>query len=303
MFRLLGVGLTRPPLARASPRSWVLLAKTPVCSRFYTPRAAPPRCSRLYATFRDLRPSLQRLPRGSPFSKLLPLAAFSLAFCGTVHFFTPYIVAPLSLVLTPQTAVYGLVAANVAVFLAWRQPRFYATLNRYFLLQKDSVRSPWTLLGSAFSHQDFWHLAMNMLALVLFGPTVAQWVGTLQFLLLYLNLCVLSSLLGVALPMLVRAPLHVASLGASGALFSVMGVFAFLFPNAGISLFFFPIPGGAWVAFLGLIGVNAAGFVLRWGVMDYAAHLGGSAVGLVYGWWIRREILRKRQARRVSRGW
>lgn len=80
------------------------------------------------------------------------------------------------------------------------------------------------------------------------------------------------------------------SLGTSSALFCVFGYFSYLIPDAKILLFIFPVPGGAWIAFLASVVWIAAGCVLRYGSFDYAAHLGGSAISVLYGWLIQKEI-------------
>lgn len=141
------------------------------------------------------------------------------------------------------------------------------------------------------------HLLFNMLMLFSFGPTFSAAVGASNFLTLYLNAAVISSFFSIALPTMMRSYLKVASLGASGALFGLFGAFSYLAPNAAVSLFFIPFPGGSWWLFLFSVGLNTVGLVRKWGNYDYAAHLGGSLVGICYGWYYAK-IRRERQARR-----
>ena len=61
---------------------------------------------------------------------------------------------------------------------------------------------------------------------------------------------------------------------------------------------FIPIPGGAWMLFLGTTLWNAAGTVLRWGTFDYAAHLG--IVGIAYGYWYNRKKQIRRRRHRLD---
>lgn len=164
---------------------------------------------------------------------------------------------------------------------------------------KNNVRSVYSLVGSAFSHQEGMHLLFNMLMLYSFGSTLCAYVGASNFLTMYLNSAVLSSFISLALPVITRGSLLIASLGASGAIFSVFGAFSFLFPKSPIALFFIPVPGGAWFAFLGSVAFNVAGIVLKWGRYDYAAHLGGCAAGVAYGWWYDRKRTEARLRRRV----
>lgn len=161
------------------------------------------------------------------------------------------------------------------------------------------MASKWAIVGSAFSHQEFWHLGMNMLALWSFGTSLASILGTANFFSLYMNSAIAGSLFSLWYPRIAKLMMIGPSLGASGALFGVFGSFAYLFPQAKILLFVFPIPGGAWVAFLGSVAWNLAGCVLRWGSFDYAAHLGGSLMGIAYGWYIS-TLMKKRRERRIK---
>ena len=82
-----------------------------------------------------------------------------------------------------------------------------------------------------------------------------------------------------------------------GALFGLFGCFSYLVPHAKMMFFIFPIPFGAWFTFLGLVTWNVAGCALRWGSFDYAAHLGGSVMGILYGWLIAESIKKQREKR------
>jgi rhomboid-like protein len=64
--------------------------------------------------------------------------------------------------------IAAMVAANFAVFVAWRRPELWARMNRYFLL--SSGHPNWfSVIGSVFSHQTFRHFGGNMLLLAAVG--------------------------------------------------------------------------------------------------------------------------------------
>lgn len=197
----------------------------------------------------------------------------------------------------PSYLVYGILGINAAVFGLWQLPKYWRFLQRYMLLEKDHIYSKWSLIGSAFSHQEVWHLGMNMLALWSFGTSLASILGASNFFSLYMNSALAGSLFSLWYPRIARLAMIGPSLGASGALFGVFGCFSYLFPHAKILLFVFPIPGGAWVAFMAATAWNAAGCVFRWGSFDYAAHLGGSVIGIIYGWYISEIAKRQREKR------
>lgn len=203
----------------------------------------------------------------------------------------------------PRQLVYTIIGCNLIIFTMWQIPKFYPFLAKYMLLQKISSRqisNPWSVIGSAFSHQESWHLGMNMLALWSFGTSLATMLGPSTFFNLYLNSAIMGSIFSLWYPTIFQLARSSASLGASSALFGVFGCFAYLIPNANIMLFVFPIPGGAWVAFLGSIIWNGAGCILKWGSFDYAAHLGGSLIGVLYGYLIKKRAEERRD--RLMRG-
>ncbi|CAN3371468.1 hypothetical protein DIURU_000179 [Diutina rugosa] len=240
----------------------------------------------------------------SKWQKLLKPFLFTVGFCVATTYGVPVVVNAIpALRRHPKSVVYGIIALNGLVFLAWRVPQLSRFLKRYGLLVKDNVYSVWSLLGSAFSHQEPLHILVNMMVFASFGTTLAQVIGASDFLVMYLNACVVSSFVSLLVPTALAAftgaaaTFGVASLGASGAVFAVVGMFSYLFPKAPIALFFIPIPGGAWFAFLATVGWNVAGVFGKWGNYDYAAHLGGSAVGVFYGWWWKQ----KQQSARAQR--
>lgn len=76
------------------------------------------------------------------------------------------------------------------------------------------------LLTSAFLHGGILHLLLNMYALYMFGPPIEAALGRLRFIALYL----VSALGGSALSYAFAAP-NQPSLGASGAVFGLLGAF------------------------------------------------------------------------------
>jgi membrane associated rhomboid family serine protease len=76
----------------------------------------------------------------------------------------------------------------------------------------------WQLLSSAFTHVQLMHFAFNMLALWVLGPQLEQAIGRVRFLALYL----LSALAGSAF-VYWFSPQFTPTLGASGAVFGLMG--------------------------------------------------------------------------------
>lgn len=202
-----------------------------------------------------------------------------------------------------KNVVFGLIALNVVGFIAWRipaAPRQF--MLRYGLLQKNPILfRRFQLIGSAFSHQNFWHLAINMFVLYQFATPVASIMGSSGFLGFYLDSCVLSSLGSMLIPFLLRRPQMIPSLGASGAVFSCLGVFCYLIPNAKLAFWFIPLPINAWNTFLLTIGFTTLATVSRRPIafsgngIDHAGHLSGALCGVAYGKYVQDKINKRRQ--------
>lgn len=234
--------------------------------------------------------------------KLKIPALFTVGFCIGTTVALPYLFdyTPLAYFKKhPLHFVYALIGVNAGLFLGWKLPQLQRTMYKFFLLNKNSLSNPISMLGSAFSHQSPMHIFVNMFVLSSFGLSLCAMVGAANFASMYLNSCVFASFVSLALPLVSRRGLSTASLGASGAVFSVVGAFSYLLPHAPISLFFIPVPGGTWLFFLGSVAYNAFGFALRWGTYDYAAHIGGSIAGIIYGWWFSKKM-REARVRQVT---
>ncbi|KAH3663422.1 hypothetical protein WICMUC_005948 [Wickerhamomyces mucosus] len=239
------------------------------------------------------------------YSTLKKALIFSGLFITATTVLTPYLfqIPPFNYFKShPTHLVYTLVGINCAIFGLWQVPKFWRVLSRYALLEKNQMYSSWSAIGSAFSHQEIWHLGMNMLALYSFGTSLVHIIGVENFTMLYLNGAILSSIGSIVYPILFKIPISAASLGASGALFSVFGAFSYLIPHAKIMLFVFPIPGGAWFAFLGSMVWNLSGVFLKWGKFDYAAHTVGGVFGVMYAWYLKEKSDRQRAKRLHSYG-
>ncbi|MGW8377743.1 rhomboid family intramembrane serine protease [Streptomyces sp. ODS28] len=169
----------------------------------------------------------------------------------------------------PRLITKILLGLNLAVFvgvLALGDP-FVADLLMFGYGVQDGQW--WRLLTSAFLHQQFLHIAMNMLGLWFLGPPLESALGRLRFSLLY----VLSALGGSALTYLVASPFQ-GSLGASGAIFGLFGATAVLMRRLQYDMR--PI--------LILLALNLV-FTFTWSGIAWEAHIGGLVTGaaIAYG--------------------
>ncbi|XP_075538835.1 rhomboid family intramembrane serine protease rho-7 [Dermacentor variabilis] len=192
---------------------------------------------------------------------------------------------------------YSLIAANAAVFLLWRVPRLEPIMLRYFVSHPASKPLCLPMFLSTFSHHSFFHLAANMVVLNSFAPTAVALLGREQFLAMYVSGGVVSSLASYLHKVATRRAAM--SLGASGAILAVVGALCLQYPDAQLSIIFLPFfTFSAAAALKGVLVFDTAGMLLRWRLLDHAAHLGGTLFGVgyvLYGqeMWKRREPILK----------
>lgn len=149
----------------------------------------------------------------------------------------------------------------------------------------------WELITYQFLHQGLGHLLSNMLGLYFLGPETERALGTNRFLTLYL----LSGVLGGIGWSLLSPPIYTC-VGASGAVFGILGAYAALYPNRKLILIFLPFtPIKAWV-FVLILGAYEFMHTLggQGGHVANAAHLGGGIAGYIYALIIGRpDIIRR----------
>ncbi|KAJ2162135.1 hypothetical protein GGF46_000877 [Coemansia sp. RSA 552] len=183
-----------------------------------------------------------------------------------------------------KRCVYTIAGINAVVFGMWQLPRLLPFMARRFMHDPRSGLS-YTMLTSTFSHREFWHLLFNTIGLVSFGAPVANAMGIEQFTAFYLSTGVMSSLISHLLAPL-RPALILPSLGASGAVYGVVGATMMLYPDSKIALIFLPfLPVTISQAFPALLAYDLAGAVLGWGTFNHIAHLAGGLCGIGYLQW------------------
>jgi membrane associated rhomboid family serine protease len=180
-------------------------------------------------------------------------------------------------------ATYLLIGLCVVLYLGeWLSG---GALTSAWSLRPDLIATqPWRLITSAFLHSTSFipHLLFNMYALFIFGPALERFLGRGRYLALYLVGALGGSLGVVLLYQLAVATNGVSAkwlggflapssaLGASGAIFALMGALLVLRKAMGLQLrqilivvvvniaFGFIAPGIAWQAHLGGLGIGAA---------------------------------------------
>lgn len=140
----------------------------------------------------------------------------------------------------------------------------------------------WQLATYIFMHGGLLHLILNMLGLFFFGPETERALGSKQFMMLYLACGVLGGL-----GWLLFTSSHTAAicLGASGAVFGILGAFAALFPNRPVTILVFfvlPVTMKARSLAIALAVFTLLATISQPGNIAYAAHLAGGLAGYFY---------------------
>lgn len=127
------------------------------------------------------------------------------------------------------------------------------------------------LLTAGFLHESLLHIAFNMWFLFVLGPMLESAVGRLNFTVVYFV-----SLLAGSFGALLFEP-RVPTVGASGALFGMLGALIVVAYYRGISI---------WQSGLALTLIINIVFSLTVSDISIGAHLGGVVAGAVCGWLI-----------------
>lgn len=173
---------------------------------------------------------------------------------------------------------YTLIAINIGVFL-WSQ-KYPVIMEKGMHMPYRTVRKGawYELVSSGFLHGGWSHLLFNMITLLFFGPVLERSIGSEHFFILYM-----SGLIASSIPSLIKHKENpnYATIGASGAVESVLFAFIVLFPFTPLKLIFIPIGipafifGGLFVAYSILAGK-------REGRINHEAHVAGAIWGVLY---------------------
>ncbi len=141
---------------------------------------------------------------------------------------------------------------------------------------------PWRIVTSLFVHANFTHLFYNMLALFFFGLHFESKYGSKNFLTVYF----LSGILGNLAYFILDPSSTIIGVGASGAIYGIIGALAILEPFTIVYINLIPVPLIV-VAFFWLL-LNFLGIFYPFSNVGYLAHLIGLIVGFIYGLFLKK---------------
>ena len=131
-------------------------------------------------------------------------------------------------------------------------------MNPVAVLRQGMFWQPFTYM---FVHANTTHILFNMLILFVFGQYLERLLGSIEFLILYLGVGLLAGVFSLWLYW-ISGTYMVFLLGASGAIYGTVFVFAVLNPHAMLYL-------------MGIIPISARMLVLLYTALDLFNHFGG----------------------------
>ena len=179
---------------------------------------------------------------------------------------------------TYKNAVLAIAVINVAVFIftsLFINLTAYLGLVPFLVVDKQAY---WQFFTYQFVHGGFFHLGINMLTLFFFGVPIERKIGTKEFILYYLLVGTIDGLLSF-LVYAATGFYYINIVGASGAIFGVLLLYAVIYPNSVIYLWaVIPIP-----APLLIVGYGVIELISMFSANDDIAHL-THFIGLLAGW-------------------
>jgi len=179
----------------------------------------------------------------------------------------------------PERTVVTLSLIGINVFIFFIE--LISPIENYFsFVPAHAFSEPWTFVTAMFLHADFTHIFFNMFALFIFGTYLEARISKKYFLLIYFA----SGIVGNVGYMITSPGSLIPGLGASGAIYGVMGALAMISPTAIIYLYGVPMPMIV-ASFFWFIS-EFFGIFVPSGIA-YGAHLGGLFLGVIFGLYLK----------------
>ncbi len=176
----------------------------------------------------------------------------------------------------------------IAVFLF---QTFVKGFTELFVLDSSHFMEVWRFVTAVFLHASLAHIVLNLFALLLFGSILESLIGGRKFLIVFFATGIFANLIAINF--------YSSSLGASGAIFGIIGTLIIVRPLLVVWAFGLPMPifvaGILWIGadILGTIGFLSGNPIDNTGNI---AHLSGMLLGFIFG-----ILWRDWRARRVRR--
>ncbi|MBL7055586.1 rhomboid family intramembrane serine protease [Candidatus Woesearchaeota archaeon] len=170
------------------------------------------------------------------------------------------------------------------IFLIFILQNILNNITDIFILDSSLYFTrPWTLITAIFLHSNIQHLFYNLFGLALFGTILEYIIGTKKFLKLFFIAGLIASLASI--------PFYSRVLGASGAIFGIIGTLAMLRPRLMVWVYGMPMP---MIVALFIWGIGDLLGILAPSGTANIAHLAGMAYGIFVGFKYRKNFAEKK---------
>lgn len=163
--------------------------------------------------------------------------------------------------------------------------------TEFFILDENAtyVYELWRFLTSIFLHGSFVHLLYNLFALALFGSILEKIIGSKKFLWIFFLSGIFANIISVNF--------YPLSLGASGAIYGILGCLTVLRPWMFIFAFGLPLP--MFIAAILWVAGAVLGIFMP-GNIGHIAHLSGIVIGFLFGVFLRPRIGKRKKRPRTK---
>mgnify|MGYP006280113715 CR=1 FL=1 len=190
-----------------------------------------------------------------------------------------------------QYIALGILALNIFVFiLQYMDPTGNMLIDGFAFTPAEFFAGNewWTLFTSMFMHANPIHIIMNMWFFYVVADNCEKVLGHFWFLITYLVSGVVGTLLHGVSSLLVPLFYNIPTLGASGAIYGLIAVYAILFPNIRLQVVTSKVPYRINARSFGLIYFVTEviyGIISLTAIADgtaHFAHLGGFIAGAAF---------------------
>jgi uncharacterized protein len=177
-----------------------------------------------------------------------------------------------------------IILANALMFILGLAAPGWA-MDNLALTPADMLGRPWTLFTSMFLHAGFEHILLNMFfGVFMFGTYLERIIGEREFAKVYFAGGIAAGVFYTLMSLAFGLPdPRTSAVGASGAVFAVIGALVVLRPNMQLYLYFlFPMPLWVFASLYLLYSVFAIPTMVGGGTA-ISAHAGGLIAGILFG--------------------
>lgn len=172
-------------------------------------------------------------------------------------------------------ATIVIIAANIII--TYKGLGDYGFFERYkfnvgSIRRGEQIR----MFSSGFLHVNTMHLFFNMFTLYFFADVVIRYLGTVNFLIVYIASLILGNLLSLYFH---KDEFYYSAVGASGAVTGILYAAILIRPDMSLYMFFIPVPIPAYLFGIGYLLYSIYGMKKQIGNIGHDAHFGGAIGG------------------------